>query len=667
MMRENFKAAIILFIISTSPFAGQFSVFTLIVLSLLILLSLFFEKRKFHLSNPIKFAFLAIYLVALYFDLGGLWGLEAGVSFLSFLALLKSFEIKEKRDLFVFSLIVQLSLVGHLLSVDDLYMVLVLILITVNLFWLLYQFYHFGDRRQYSKEVSLYRRRIFISIILWSLPLAILLFFIFPRFPLGNLFASTIKKQNLTGFTDQLRPGEINKVIQSKTTYFRVKFDQLRPNPSEFYWRGLILSKTDGFNWDKTENTIIPEIVKEGKKPLYNYEVEYEFFANGPLFLLDAPLEYDLHHRSHTVPMGGDTYYTYPYRNQKIRYRASSVQRNHRGNSANKTRGLSKRERETFLETPKSNPNTQFTSWVKENFKGDKSVKERLEWIEQYLDTQKFSYSLSPGVMNPTRPLDDFFFSKKVGLCEHYASVVALILRYWNIPSRVIVGFQGAQYNPYGEFFYVGGMNAHAWVEYWSQERGWQRIDPTQWINPTRISYGAQSYFTQGEELEQISGVNALNPNGDIFKNIMLMADMVYYELNREFLNFDLTKQEEVFQFLNLEGKFKYLKLVLLALGVVAIILIIMVIQIFRGRTSPLNEREKLLKKMHLKLKKKGIVTQNWWGPQKLAFEIQMQNTELSAQMAKITSIMTKMRYQDISEKDRISLFKELKGEISKI
>lgn len=105
-MRPFYKALMTLFALSTLPFLGQFSLFPLVGLFLLFLLSLYFEKKGRSLTKLTRFILIFLYLVSLYFGLGNLWSLEAGVSFLTFLALLKTFEINEKRDIFIYSLII---------------------------------------------------------------------------------------------------------------------------------------------------------------------------------------------------------------------------------------------------------------------------------------------------------------------------------------------------------------------------------------------------------------------------------------------------------------------------------------------------------------------------------------------------------------------------------
>lgn len=674
-MRPFYKALMTLFALSTLPFLGQFSLFPLVGLFLLFLLSLYFEKKGRSLTKSTRFILISFYLISLYFGLGNLWSLEAGVSFLTFLALLKTFEINEKRDIFIYSLIIQLSLVGHLLSVEDLYMILVLLLILIHLFYLLFNFHSFFDQHRSEKdprneEIYSYRKRIFIQILIYSLPLATILFFVFPRFPLGNIFSNTMKKENRTGFTDKLRPGEISEVIQSQDTYFRVRFEQLRPNRANLYWRGMVLAKTDGFNWDRIHlgNDHVLDKRKnpsknELKRVLYRYEVEYEFFSNGPLFLIDRPYRYDVLSRNHTVGMGGETFFSVAYRNQKLRYRAQSIRRN-----TQKTIKVSPLRTSQYLELPTLNP--RFTQWIDSwRGEGEKRPKLVMEKMRSYFERNNFKYSLSPGIMNAQFPLDDFFFNKKIGLCEHYASVLAIALRALKIPSRVVVGFQGAQYNPYGEYFYVQGKNAHAWVEYWDELRGWQRVDPTEWIRPERIRLGPDVYFLTDENLESMNLDNSLAINQSGFlQNIFLMADMIYYELNREFLNFDIEKQEQIFDFLDLDDKSKYIKLFILSFILCLLFAGCIFFYFYWQRRRNREPLDEIYRNLEVRLNRHGIVLRSWWGPRKLFEEVSEIRPELREEIEEISKGIEELRYQRKVQRESVaSLIRSLERKIKKL
>jgi hypothetical protein len=94
-------------------------------------------------------------------------------------------------------------------------------------------------------------------------------------------------------------------------------------------------------------------------------------------------------------------------------------------------------------------------------------------------DSGEFRYSLNLSIQDPSvDPLVDFLFNRKEGHCEYFASALAVMLRGVGIPSRVISGFKGGQFNPRTGRFEVRQLHAHAWVEAFV-DGAWVPFDPT--------------------------------------------------------------------------------------------------------------------------------------------------------------------------------------------
>ncbi len=96
--------------------------------------------------------------------------------------------------------------------------------------------------------------------------------------------------------------------------------------------------------------------------------------------------------------------------------------------------------------------------------------------IKEFLKS-KFSYSLSAqfGKQN----VDTFLFKTKSGNCEYFATSMCVLLRYLNIPARLVIGFLCDEWNEYGKFYDVRQSDAHAWVEAYIPKKGWVAFDPT--------------------------------------------------------------------------------------------------------------------------------------------------------------------------------------------
>ena len=70
-----------------------------------------------------------------------------------------------------------------------------------------------------------------------------------------------------------------------------------------------------------------------------------------------------------------------------------------------------------------------------------------------------------------------FLTRSETGYCVHFATSTVVLLRAAGIPARYVTGymFQGKA----GETVTVTTMEAHAWVEYWTTDSGWQILEST--------------------------------------------------------------------------------------------------------------------------------------------------------------------------------------------
>src|SRR5262249_51439626 len=118
---------------------------------------------------------------------------------------------------------------------------------------------------------------------------------------------------------------------------------------------------------------------------------------------------------------------------------------------------------------------------VPERLSGEGSTTKKMALtLESHLrDSGEYTYSLSMAVDDPAiDPVEDFLFNRKRGHCEYFASALALMLRSVQIPSRLVTGFKGAEFNASDKSYEVQQRHAHAWVEAWVDNE-WMTLDPT--------------------------------------------------------------------------------------------------------------------------------------------------------------------------------------------
>lgn len=75
--------------------------------------------------------------------------------------------------------------------------------------------------------------------------------------------------------------------------------------------------------------------------------------------------------------------------------------------------------------------------------------------------------------------VDDLLFGSRLGFCEQIASSLAILLRTQGVPTRLVTGYVPGTRNGLTGVWEVRASDAHAWVEVWFPETGWQAFDPT--------------------------------------------------------------------------------------------------------------------------------------------------------------------------------------------
>src|SRR2546430_1160860 len=85
-------------------------------------------------------------------------------------------------------------------------------------------------------------------LILQGVPIAALLFLIFPRLA-GPLWGSPTEAGARSGLSDSMRPGSISELSLSDAVAFRVDFNGSPPPQAQRYWRCPVLSRFDGHEW----------------------------------------------------------------------------------------------------------------------------------------------------------------------------------------------------------------------------------------------------------------------------------------------------------------------------------------------------------------------------------------------------------------------------------
>jgi protein-glutamine gamma-glutamyltransferase len=90
-----------------------------------------------------------------------------------------------------------------------------------------------------------------------------------------------------------------------------------------------------------------------------------------------------------------------------------------------------------------------------------------------------YGYTLQLPDRTPKDPISNFLFERKQGHCEYFASAMAVMLRTIGIPSRLVNGFSGGEFNDLTSQYVIRESDAHSWVEAYIPGQGWVEFDPT--------------------------------------------------------------------------------------------------------------------------------------------------------------------------------------------
>jgi len=95
---------------------------------------------------------------------------------------------------------------------------------------------------------------------------------------------------------------------------------------------------------------------------------------------------------------------------------------------------------------------------------------------EGQYDTDLSQYASLSG----SQTVKEFLVSRHPrGHCELFATGMVLLARQAGLPSRIVTGFLGGDFEEASQSLLVRYCHAHAWVEVWIAGRGWMTFDPT--------------------------------------------------------------------------------------------------------------------------------------------------------------------------------------------
>lgn len=218
-----------------------------------------------------------------------LLGRDAGVAMLVLLVAFKMLEMHARRDLFVVVFLCLFLVLTNFFYEQGIGTALLMALSVLALLTAQLSF-------QFTGVVPPLRQRFLMSAKVLGLatPLALALFFLFPRFdgPLWGMPGDAASARS--GLSETMAPGTMANLAQSGEPAFRVRFEGAAPPQEQLYWRGPVLGAYDGRTWTRLDARMRRATARQpltlstqGKG--VGYEVTLEPSYGHWLFALELP------------------------------------------------------------------------------------------------------------------------------------------------------------------------------------------------------------------------------------------------------------------------------------------------------------------------------------------------------------------------------------------
>jgi uncharacterized protein (DUF58 family)/transglutaminase-like putative cysteine protease len=530
-----FAGVLIALLLAGVPISMTVLPFSAGLFAIAILFRLFTRKRGTALrSVPAKLLVCGLGIGGVLASGGGLIGLEPGMSLVLGLIALKALESTSRRDFFVLMLLAWFIALCGLFVSQTLFAAsaaAVVCLVAAAAAAVLYS----DDRMPWRLS---FRRMGLMAI--QGIPSIALLFLFFPRVQGGFRLSLKGGATGAAGFSEDFDPGNFAKLNDNYDSAFRAEFlEGAAPKAADRYWRGSVLWHCDGLEWHKGSVFAVEPRLQRVPEGALRHRVTIQPHGARWVFALDRPI---FPASGTTLEPGGYLQSARPV-NRSTQFEIVSL-------PGFQDRNLRREQRVAALRVPQNLPPE--ARKLAESWKTAGSDAEILARGIQWFQAQGFTYSLSPDRYQGANALDDFLFRRRTGFCSHYAAAFATLMRLAGVPARVIIGYQGGEYNPHGNYFLVRQNDAHAWCEVWVEGKAWQRVDLTQQLAPSRIESGAENFR---DAVDALTGrFRAPAGLADLFGAVRMVWDNLNYQWDVRVVAFDEDAQFEFLAYVGLNN-----------------------------------------------------------------------------------------------------------------
>ncbi|MGH9669346.1 MAG: transglutaminase TgpA family protein, partial [Terriglobales bacterium] len=457
-------------------------------------------------TNYLTFVYVLFYL-ADFFLLSDSF-LTATVHLILLIMAVKIFSVERYRDhLYLAALSFGMVLMAAVLTVDSLFLAAfsLFALLAVTTFVSMEMKRSWSEATGRAREPAELRRRMPWSLSTTSVALMIAIilgaagiFFVLPRITAGYLTAYAPRNELVSGFSDEVRLGQIGEIQQSGQVVMHIRIEGDTQGAFDLKWRGVALGT---FAFD------------ERGQRWYNPTRERRvLMASGGRFALpSAPRTIEeavrtqasrIRYRVVSEPLGTDVFFLAPVAEALyVNYRTvaaddtGAIYNNDRYRVISAYEGVSnisspaatalraaagevpQEIQERYLQLP-AKVDARIPPLAQQITAKAANDYDRARALELYLQA-RYGYTLQLSKEPLADPVANFLFERKEGHCEYFASSMAIMLRELGIPARIVNGFRTGEFNDLTGSYIIRARDAHSWVEAYFPGQGWVAFDPT--------------------------------------------------------------------------------------------------------------------------------------------------------------------------------------------
>lgn len=512
------------------------------------------------------------------------------------------------------------------------------------------------------------------KILAQALPLMIVLFVLFPR--IGPLWAiSSPNQQARTGLSSEMTPGDIAKLTRSDEIAFRAIFKDTPPPSSELYWRGRVYANFENGKWSEADIPskfsnlqkvnwrglqknvwFIPEELSTNRRnsSKTSYSILLEPTHNQWLVGLDLAIpktqstgltwDYKLINRQPVQTLLHYNVDTYP--DAKLNPWLPEFLKN-----------------QTTKIDPDDNPKT--IAFAQKVYAESNNAELFVNRLLDYIRNQPYHYTLEPPTLDKHNSIDQFWFDTRQGFCTHYAGAFVYMLRAANIPARMVGGYQGGEINPLTGHLVIRQYLAHAWIEYWLPEKGWQRVDPTAAVAPSRIHDSLSSALPEGD-LSSLSAFTNARFNGiPGLQKMMYLFESLEHRWNLFIIGYNSERQSDFLQ--KLLGKITIAKIAFVLLFGALLSTVFIAFSLLRpNRSTQQNPVINVFQKFTNRLSKRGIIRNPDETPKQFIEKISASNSLSRSDFSPTIELLNDLLY-DPNEQYSNEKLETLKSELNNL